>query len=167
MEFLMHELEHSTFWVAVALLIFFVIVAMVGAPGMIVRSLDQRSAAIKREIEEARRLKEEAQALLASYQRKAREAESEAEGIIAQARHEAELLKKETIEAMEELAERRTRLAEIKISQAEANAIKEVRATAAAVAISAAQTVLRDTMTDAQGNALIDNALGELGSKLH
>ena len=132
----------AEFWVAVAFVIFIGVLIYFGAHRMILDALDQRSARIKAELDEARRLKDEAQALLAEYQRKQGEAEREAADILAGARAEAERLATEAKAKSEEFLARRTKLAETKIAQAEAQALADVRNAAAEAAVAAAEKVL-------------------------
>ena len=96
MEFLLNELTHATFWVAVALILFLGVLVYAGAHKMIAKGLDERADKIKQEIDEASKLREEAQALLANYQRKKADAEKEAAEIVEQAKKEAELLRTTT-----------------------------------------------------------------------
>jgi F-type H+-transporting ATPase subunit b len=146
-------------WALLALIVFFGILLYVKVPGKLAASLDKRADAIRNELEEARRLREEAQSVLAEYQRKRSSAEDEAEEIVAQARAEAERLTKETNEALEEMVERRTQAAEMKIAQAEAQAIAEVRARATDVAISAAEQILESKVTGKVADDLTKNSI--------
>ena len=116
----------SSFWVAVSFTLFVLALLYFGVPRRVTEALDARSAQIAQELDEARKLREEAQALLANYQRKQRDAEQEAEEIVTQARAEAERLAAETRETLAAQLERRTKQAEDKIAQAEAQAVKEV-----------------------------------------
>src|SRR5690606_29543288 len=134
----------ADFWILGCLVAFFLILGYFKVHRTIAGSLDKRAADIAAELDEARRLREEAQQLLASYQRKQREAMKEAEDIVTQARTEAEQLAKETRANMEAQVDRRTKLAEDKIAQAEAQALNDVRSTAAEVAIGAARRDLAD-----------------------
>lgn len=145
----------AEFWVLVSFVIFIAIVAYLRVPRMIGKALDDRADKIRQELDDARRLREEAQAVLADYQRKAREAEDEARGIIEQARREAEALENETEVKLKESLERRTRLAEEKIARAEAQAVSEVRSRAIDVAVSATESILREKTAGEKGNALI------------
>src|SRR5438552_1090876 len=113
---MLHFVVEPEFWVAVAFVIFVGVLAYVGAHKMVLDALDQRAARIKAELDEASRLREEAQALLAQYQRRQAEAEREAAAIIAEAKAEAERVATEARGKMEELVARRTKLAESKIS---------------------------------------------------
>ena len=156
-----------TFWVAVSTTAFVVIVIFVKAPGRITAMLDSRAAAIAKELEEARRLREEAQALLASYQKKQREAEKEAQEIVVQARGEAERLAIETKKVIEGQIARRTKLAEDKIAQAEAQAIAEVRGLATDIAIGAAGRVIAEQISPTRAQQLVDQAIKELPGKIN
>jgi F-type H+-transporting ATPase subunit b len=155
------------FWVAVAFVIFVGVLVYVGVPRKILDALDQRSARIKAELDEARRLREEAGQLLAEYQRKQREAEREAEAIIAEAKAEAERVAAEARTRMEEFVARRTRLAETKIGQAEAQALADVRAAAADAAVAAAEKILAQTTTGKVAEELIDRGIADVKAKLN
>ncbi len=157
----------APFWALIALVVFFGIVIYLKVPGMTTSVLDRRAAGIRYEIDQARKLREDAQALLADYQRRAREAEVEAEEIIDQARREAEALSVEARKRMEEYVAGRTKLAEQKIAQAENQAVQEVRALSADVAIAAAEKLLAARIKGEAGAALIDKAIGEVRSKLN
>jgi F-type H+-transporting ATPase subunit b len=135
-------LQETENWVALAFLLFLGLLAYLGVHRKLIGALDQRQARIKAELDEARRLREEAQALLAEFQRKGREAESEAAAIIAGAKAEAERLAAEAKTRMEEFVARRTKMAETKIAQAEAQALTDVRSAAADAAVAAAEKIL-------------------------
>jgi F-type H+-transporting ATPase subunit b len=160
-------LATAEFWVAVSFFGFVAVVVYFQAPAMIAKALDERAARIKAELDEARRLREEAQALLSDYQRKRRDAVREADEIIALAREEAERLGKETRAALDETVERRMRATEAKIAQAEAQAVDEVRAAAADAAIRAAETVISKTMTAKMRAELIASGIEEVKGKLN
>ena len=157
----------APFWALVALIIFFAIVIYMKVPKAIAASLDKRSAGIKNELDEAHRLREEAEALLAQYQRKAKEAEAEAAGIIEQAKREADALAGEARQRMEDYVTSRTKMAEQKIAQAEAQAVQEVRALSADVAIEAAQRILAAKTKGEAGASLIDKSIADVKAKLH
>ena len=163
----MELLANVTFWVFVSFVLFMALLAYNKVPKMIAGMLDERAESIRKELEEAAELREEAQKLLADYQRKQREAEKEAEDIIAQAKEEAQLLKAETEKTLEEQIERRTKLAEDKIAQAEVQALADVKNIAATAAAGAARTLLKDNLDDGAANKLIEDSLGEVKSKLH
>ncbi len=156
----------ATFWAFVALLVFLGIVLYMRVPGMITKALDDRAEGIEKELDEARQLREEAQAVLAEYQRKTQNAEREAEDIIAQAKAEAERLTEATNLALSELIERRTRAAELKIAQAEAQARADVQAAAADVAIRAAEMILAKQTTGEAGDTLVADGIREVRAKL-
>jgi F-type H+-transporting ATPase subunit b len=155
-------LETPEFWVAVAFVGFVGLLLYYKVPGMIGKALDERAEAIRKELDEARRLREDAQQLLADYQRKARGAEEEAQAIIVQARREAEVLAAETRQSLKETLERRTRLAEEKIARAEAQAVDEVRAKAVDSAVAAAEKVLKERVTPDVGAGLTDQSIHDL-----
>ncbi|MGB6085929.1 ATP F0F1 synthase subunit B [Parvibaculum sp.] len=157
----------AEFWILACLVAFFVILGYFKVHRTVASSLDKRAADIAAELDEARRLREEAQQLLASYQRKQREAMKEAEDIVTQAKAEAEQLAKETRANMEAQVERRTKLAEDKIAQAEAQALADVRSVAADVAIGAARRVIAEKVDASADAKLIEKSIADLASKLH
>lgn len=154
-------------WVAVAFIIFIAIVAKAGAFSGLVRSLDSRGERIRAELEEARRLREEAQKLVAEYQRRQREAEAEAETIVTTAKAEAERLAVEAKTKLEDLIARRTKMAEQKIAQAEAQAVADVRAAAAEVATTAAEGLLKAQVVGGTADRLLDAAVRDVKAKLN
>ena len=139
---MLEAMQETENWVALAFILFFALLVYLGVHRKVAESLDQRQARIKGELDEARRLKEEAQALLAEFQRKGREAEKEAEAIIAGAKAEAERIAGEAKTRMEDFIVRRTKMAEAKITQAEAQALADVRSAAADAAVTAAEKIL-------------------------
>jgi F-type H+-transporting ATPase subunit b len=157
----------ATFWVAISFGLFVALLAYFRVPALMTNALDQRSAQIAKELDDARKLREEAQALLASYQRRQRDAEQEAEGIVSQARAEAERIAEETKKSLGEQLERRTRQAEEKIEQAEAQALKEVRNVAAEVAIAAAQKVIGEKIDSARAETIAQNDIKDVASRLN
>lgn len=157
----------ATFWALVALVIFIGIVIYFKAPRMITKSLDDRATRISNELEEARRLREEAQQLLAEYQRKRREAEKEAEDIVAAAKREAEQLVKEAKARSEDYVVRRTQLAEQKIAQAERDAVNEVRSSAVDIAVAAAERLLAGRVDAKTSGDLFRRALDNVRTKLN
>lgn len=162
----MSVLASPTLWVAVAFVIF-VALAWRPAVRMIGGSLDARSARIRAELDEARKLREEAQSLLAEYQRKQRDALKEAEDILAHAKGEAERLRHEAAANLEAALARRERMAMDKIAQAEAQAVADVRNRAVDVAIAATSRLLAETVDARQSDALIDRSIDDLRRKLH
>jgi F-type H+-transporting ATPase subunit b len=163
----MEMIKEPEFWVAVAFVLFVGVILYVGAHKKMTEALDHRSARIKAELDEARRLRDEADKLLAEYQRKQSEAEREAEVIVADAKAEAERVAAEARVKMEEFVARRTKLAEAKIGQAEAQALAEVRAAAADAAVSAAEKILRDSAKGPVADNLIAQGIADVKAKLN
>lgn len=157
----------AEFWVAVSFVAFMALLIKLGVPGVITKALDDRADAIRNELDQARRLREEAQALLAEYQQKRRQADDEAKAIIDQAHIEAEAMKVQSAKSLQETLERRSRLAEEKIARAEAQAIGEVRAAAVEAATAAAEKVLRARVPGEIGKSLVDGAIRELDGRLN
>lgn len=157
----------ATFWAFVGLILFFVLIAYLKVPGMVTKALDDRSDKIRTDLEEARKLRDEAQQLLAEYQRKRKEAESEAETIIAAAKRDADALSRDAEKKTAEYVERRTQLAEQKIAQAEAQAVAEVRANAVDVAVAAAEQLIGKKLSGPDANALFDKSLAEVKQRLN
>jgi len=162
-----HIIQEPEFWVAVAFVLFLGVLIYVGAHKALIGALDDRSARIKAELDEALRLREEAAKLLADYQRKQREAEREAEAIVAEAKAEAERVAAETRAKMEEFVARRTKLAESKIGQAEAQALADVRAAAADAAVAAAETILKDSAKGKIAEGLVAQGIADLRAKFN
>src|SRR5688500_17832164 len=154
-------------WVAISFLIFVGILVYLGVPKMLTDALDNRARRVQDELDEARRLKEEAQKLLAEYQGKQRQAETEAADIIAGAKAEAERIAAEAKAKMEEFVARRTKMAETKIAQAEAQAVADVRAAAAEAAVRAAETILTATVKGKVAEDLIARGIQDVKSKLN
>ena len=157
----------ATFFAFVGLLLFFALIVYLKVPGMMAKALDERAEKISNELAEAKRLREEAQHLLAEYQRKRKDAEADAASIVAAAEREAEMLTAEAKQKTEEYVTRRNALSEQKIKQAEADAINAVRSAAVDLAISAAERVLASKTDAATGKALFDNAIGEVKARLN
>jgi F-type H+-transporting ATPase subunit b len=154
-------------WVAIGFLIFIGILIYVGVPKMMMKALDDRAKRVQAELDEARRLKDEAQKLLAEYQAKQRQAETEAAGIVAGAKAEAERIAAEAKTKMEEFVARRTKMAETKIAQAEAQAVADVRAAAAEAAVSAAEKILTGTVKGKVADDLIARGITDVKAKLN
>jgi F-type H+-transporting ATPase subunit b len=157
----------ATFWALVGLILFLALVAYLKVPGMIGRQLDGRADKIRNELEEARKLREEAQQLLAEYQRKRKEAEAEAVGIVDAAKREAKALAADAKAKTEEYVTRRTAFAEQKIAQAERDAIAEVRGSAVDIAIEAARKVLGDKVDAATAGQLFKSSIDAVKTKLN
>src|SRR5450631_3197421 len=162
----MIELD-AEFWVAVAFVVFLGGLTYLGVHEMLVKFIDQRRDRIKAELDEALRLKEEAQALLTQYQRKQREAEQEAAAIIAGATAEAERMMAEAKAKMEEFIARRGKMAETKIAQAEAQAVADVRAAAAEAAVSAAEKILTQIVKGEVADRLVVKGIEDVKTKLN
>ena len=152
-------LKDPALWVALAFWGFVAILMIKRVPGALAGALDDRADQIRQELEEARKLRQEAQILKADYERKKHEAEAEAEEIILLAQKEAEILATETEEKLAEQLERRTRQAEDKIARAEQQAISEVQRTATALSIKAAKHLLRNGAVQSDNNSLVEEAI--------
>lgn len=161
-----HGWDDPNAWLWLALLGFVVLIVVQKVPQKLIAALDSRSEDIQAKLDEARRLREDAQELLAVYQRRQREAEAEAKQIVEQARAEAERMAQSSRRELAERLERRTAMAEAKIAQAEADAIASVRERAADLAASAAAVVLQDTVDAARHQTIIDASIADLQSKL-
>ncbi len=157
----------ATFFALIGLILFFALMIYLKVPGTLAGALDKRAAGIKNELDEARRLREEAQAVLAEYQRKASDAATEAGEIIEQAKREAEALGAEARQKMEDYVASRTRMAEQKIAQAEAQAIQEVKALSADVAIAAAEKILAAKIKGEAAETLIKRSIADVRGKLN
>ncbi|WP_374763579.1 F0F1 ATP synthase subunit B family protein [Yunchengibacter salinarum] len=156
-----------TFWVAGSFVVFVGVLAYAGVHRKVAAMLDARSAEIGRQIDEARRLREDSEKLLADYQRQQREAEKDAEAMLAQARDDAEAVRAEARQAADAMVARRTAMAEQKIEQAEARAVKAVRASAVTVAVEAARSVLAEQMKGDAGARDVEAAIGQTEKALH
>jgi F-type H+-transporting ATPase subunit b len=154
------------FWVGLA---FVVVVALAfrKVAGAVTTALDTRAVKIKQDLDSARKMREDAQALLSEFQRKQRDALKEAEGIIDHAKVEAERLKKEAAQSLEESIVRREKQAEERIAQAEAQALAEVRNMAVDLAMSAATKMIAEQMGPAAQDSLIADSIQGLSGKLH
>jgi F-type H+-transporting ATPase subunit b len=155
----------AEFWVALAFFLFLGVLAYYGVHHKLVHGIDSRRDRIRAELDEARRLKEEAEALLASYERKQQEVEREARAIIAGAKAEAERIAGEAGARLEELIARHARMAEEKIGQAEAQALADVRSAAADAAVAAAEAILARTVKDKIANDLIMEGIADLKAR--
>lgn len=160
-------LMEAEFWVALGFFVFLGLLGYFGIHRMIGKSLDERAARIKAELDEAKKLKDEAAALLADYRRKRDEAESEAQEIVAGAKAEAERLAAEAKVRIEEFVSRRTKMAEIKIAQAEAQAAADVRSAAAEAAVAAAAKVLGEEAKGKLAAELIAKGIEDVRKKLN
>ena len=154
-------------WVAIAFVILMVLFAYLGIHKTVLTALDHRSERIKAELDDARRLKEEAAKLLGEYQTRRASAEREAEEIIANARAEAERIAVESKAKMEDFVVRRTKTAESKIALAEAQALADVRAAAANAAVEAASTILSKSVKGSVADDLLAKGIAEVRAKLN
>jgi F-type H+-transporting ATPase subunit b len=157
----------AEFWVALGFFAFIGLLGYLGVHRMLAKTLDDRAARIKAELDEARKLKDDAAALLADYQRKRQEAESEAQGIIEGAKAEAERLAVEAKAKVEEFVARRTQMAETKIAQAEAQAAADVRGAAAEAAVAAAERILAQETKGKLAAELIAKGIDDVRKKLN
>jgi F-type H+-transporting ATPase subunit b len=154
-------------WVAVAFVILMVVFGYLGIHRTVLTALDHRGERIKAELDDARRLKEEAAALLAEYKTRRASAEREAEEIIANAKAEAERIAAEAKAKMEDFVARRTKTAEGKIALAEAQALADVRAAAAEAAVQAASTILSQSVKGQVADDLLTKGISEVRQKLN
>lgn len=160
-------LANATLWVGVGFALFFCLLAYLGVFGKIGSSLDARADKIRAELDEAARLRREAEDLLKTYSKKAKAAEKEAEEIVAAAREEAERIAKDAEIKLKDSIARRTLAAEQKIALAEASAFAEVKSAATEAAVLAAEAVLTERMSGKAGAESLKDALSEVKSQLH
>lgn len=160
-------LSTPEFWVGVSFVVFVALLLYYKVPAMVTKALDKRADEIRRELDEARKLKEEAQEILSDYQRRQQEAETEAEAIVVQAKREAEALKVETMKSLDESLARRVRMTEEKIARAEQQAVADVRNAAANVAVAAAEALIRKKLSGSAADSLVANSIAEVKSKLN
>ena len=154
-------------WVALGFFCFLALLIYLGVHRKVFDSLDARRARIKSELDDARRLREEAQALLAEFERKGRDAEKEAEAIIASAKVEAERLATEAKARIEDFVARRTKMAEQKIVQAEAQALADVKSAAADAAVAAAERILSVSAKGKVAEDLLARGIEDVKSKFN
>jgi F-type H+-transporting ATPase subunit b len=157
----------ATFWAFIALIIFLALLVYLKVPGQVTGALDNRAERIRGELEEARRLREEAKSLLADFQRRRKEAEVEASQIVAAAKHEAELIASEARAKTEEFVTRRTAMAEQKIAQAETQAVADVKALAVDIAVAAAEKLIAVKATGKAAEDLLTRSIAEVKSRLN
>ena len=162
-----YSLSNTDFVVALSFLIFVGILLYMKVPSMLAGMLDKRAEGIESELNEARALRDEAQTLLASYERKQLEVQEQADRIVAQARESAAEAAEQAKLDLAASIERRVQAAEDQISSAEKRAVKQVRDEAASIAIAAASEVISKKITTAKAGALIDDAIQTVKAKLH
>ncbi len=161
------SLGNTDFVVLLGFVVFIAVLFYFKVPGMIGGALDNRAEGIKSELDEARALHEEARSLLASYERKQREVQTQADAIVAAAKEDAARAAEQAKVDLENSIARRLAAAQDQIASAEASAVKEVRDQAISVAVSAASAVLAKQMSAVQANKLIDASIADVGTKLH
>lgn len=161
------SLANTDFVVLLGLIVFIAILVYFKVPGLIGGMLDKRGAEIKAELDEARKLREEAQTLLASYERKHKDVQDQAERIVSAAKADASAAAEQAKVDLEKSVARRMAAAEDQIASAQASAVKEVRDQAVTIAVSVARDVIGKQMSAADANKLIDQGIGEVETKLH
>jgi F-type H+-transporting ATPase subunit b len=161
------SLGNTNFVVMLGFLLFIAILVKFGVPGMLTGMLDKRAAQIKADLEEARALREEAKAILASYERKKKEVQEQADRIVASAKEEATAAAEQAKLDLANSIARRLASAEERIASAEAGAVRAVREHAVTVAIAAAADVLAKQTTAESASASIDAAIKQVGAKMH
>jgi len=159
--------EDPETWVAIAFIILMGVFAYMGVHRTMLTALDHRAARIKAELDDARKLKDEAAKVLAEYKTRRASAEREAEDIIANAKAEAERIAADAKTKMEDFVARRTKSAESKIAMAEAQALADVRAAAADAAVSAASTILSQSVKGTVADDLLTKGIAEVRAKLN
>ena len=155
------------FWVAIAFVLLMILFAYLGIHKTVLKALDNRAERIKAELDDARRIKDEAAKLLADYKARRAGAEREAEEIISNAKAEAERIAADAKAKMEDFVARRTKTAESKIALAEAQAVADVRAAAADAAVTAATTILSQSVKGTLADDLLTKGIAEVRTKLN
>ena len=161
------SMNNTNFVVLIAFVLFVAVLLYLKVPGMVAGMLDTRAETIRKELDEARNLREQAQTILATYERKQKEVAEHAENIVAHAKVEAANAAKAAKEDLKASIARRLAAAEDQIASAEAAALREVRDRAVSVAIAAAGEVIAKSMSAKDGGDLIDAAIADAGKKLH
>jgi F-type H+-transporting ATPase subunit b len=154
-------------WVLVSFVLFVALLVYYKIPNKAAKALDDRAGRIHAELEEARRLREEAQTILADYQRKQRDAEKEAEDIIAMARREARFYAEESHKVLDEFLQRRVKLAEEKIARAEEQAVQDIRSKSVDVAIAATEMLVARELKGKSAEDLVDKSIRDVSAKLN
>ena len=163
----MQFIYEPEFWVAVSFFIFIGVLVYFGVHMKVVSALDARALLISKELEEARRLREEAEKVLADYQRKLGDVVTEVDNITALAAKQAETLAAETRQSLKEYFDRRIKIAEEKIARAEMEAVRELRSDAVDAAIAAAQNLIAAKLTPDRAKKLVSESIKALKSKLN
>ena len=161
------SLRNSDFVVLIAFLLFLGVLLFFRVPTLIAGMLDKRAEGIRAELNEARALREEAQSLLASYERKQKEVQEQADRIVSSAKQEAQAASEQARKDLDRSVARRMTAAEEQIESARAAAVKEVRDEAIVVAVAAAREVIAKQMSAADRGKLIDDAIAQVDAKLH
>ncbi|MGD9916958.1 MAG: F0F1 ATP synthase subunit B [Paenirhodobacter sp.] len=161
------SLRNPNLVILIAFLLFFAILGKFKVPGMLGGLLDKRAKAIKADLEEARSLREEAQSILASYERKAREVQAQADEIVVAAKRDAQAAADQAKADLQVSIARRLKAAEDQIASAEASALKEVKDRAVQVAVAAAGEVLANQMSAGDKSGMIDTAIDEVATRLN
>ena len=161
------SMRNPEFMVLVGFILFLALLAYLKVPGLLGGMLDKRSEGIKSDLDEAKALREEAQTILASYERKQKEVQEQADRIVEAAKVEAQNAAAEAKEDLKQSIKRRLAAAEDQIVSAQASAVKEVRDSAIVVAVAAANDVITKQLSAADGNALIEDAIKDVAAKLH
>ena len=161
------SLRNTDFVVLLAFLLFIAILVYMKVPSKVAEMLDARAKGIRADLDEARALREEAQSLLASYERKQKEVQSQADRIVASAREDAEAHAEKAREDLQRSVERRVQAAREQIAQAEDDAKRRVRNRAVEVAVAAARDVLRTQMDGARQDRLLDSSIATVREKMH
>ncbi|MEM7752222.1 MAG: F0F1 ATP synthase subunit B [Pseudomonadota bacterium] len=162
-----YSLKNTDFVVAVSFLIFIGIIFYMKVPSMLGGMLDKRAEGIESELKEARALRDEAQKILASYERKQLEVQEQADRIVAQARESASEAAEQAKLDLAASLDRRLQAAEDQIASAEQRAVKQVRDEAASIAVAAASDVISKELSAAKAGDLIDDAIKTVQAKLH
>jgi len=163
----MNATQWATLWVFLGLLVVLGIMVYLKVPGMLTKALDDRATKIRADLDDAKRLRDEAAALLSEYEKKRGQAESEAQAIVAQAKREAEALAAESRARIEDYVVRRTKAVEARIAQAESQAVAEVRSRAIDVATAAAGQILAEQAKGKTGEELIDRSIETVRKNLN
>jgi F-type H+-transporting ATPase subunit b len=163
----LYALDNAELWVAIGLVIFFGILVFAGVPKLVAGQLDAKGARIQSELDEAQRLRAEAEALLAQIRKEKAEAEAQAREMLAAAEADARIMEADAKVRLEETLVRRQALAERRIASAEAQAAAEVKSAAADVAAQAAETILTARLATQKSDPLLDAAIGQIGTRLN
>ncbi|KEG19899.1 F0F1 ATP synthase subunit B [Bartonella bacilliformis] len=157
----------DTFWAFIGLILFLALLFYFKVPAMALRGLDERAKRIASELDEALRLREEAQEILAEYQKKCAGIEKDVQEIITAAKHEAEIIVAEARVKTEEYVKNRNKLVEQKIAQAESNAIQEISSSVVDLVIFSARTIINNELDSKKADDLIKESIIKVKTNLH